>query len=73
MIGIKVYLSEGATYFPLVDNPFCNRLSVKSDTYLGIIEACRISYATSDAALVAAIHDWFATQLSDHGADAMSH
>ena len=41
--------------------------------YMALPAGAQISYATSDAALVAAIHDWFATQLSDHGADAMSH
>ena len=31
-----------------------------------------IAYKTTSAKLVAALHQWFDAQLSDHGADAMA-
>ncbi len=41
--------------------------------YTALPAGAHISYTTSDATLVAALHDWFMAQQSDHGADAMSH
>jgi len=32
----------------------------------------QLTYSSSDPIVVAALHDWFAAQLADHGADAMS-
>jgi hypothetical protein len=32
----------------------------------------KLTYRTSDAKLVAALHRWFDAQLSDHGTDAMA-
>jgi hypothetical protein len=39
--------------------------------YRGIQGGAQLSYQTSDAALVAALHKWFDAQLSDHGKDAV--
>lgn len=36
-------------------------------------DGAQIRYATTDPALVAAIADWFAAQLGDHGSDATDH
>lgn len=41
--------------------------------YTALPAGAQISYTTSDSTLVAALHDWFMAQQSDHGADAMSH
>ncbi len=41
--------------------------------YTALPTGAQISYTTSDATLVAAIHDWFRAQQSDHGADMMNH
>jgi hypothetical protein len=40
-------------------------------TYQDIPSGGQIRYSTSSKALVAALHEWFDAQLSDHGADAM--
>lgn len=39
-------------------------------TYEDIPAGGQVRYSTSDKALVAALHEWFDAQLSDHGADA---
>jgi hypothetical protein len=39
--------------------------------YRDIKEGAELTYKTSDAKLVAALHKWFDAQLSDHGKDAM--
>ena len=36
-------------------------------------DGAQIRYTTSDPAMVAALHAWFAAQLSDHGGHAMEH
>lgn len=38
--------------------------------YSELPDGARITYSTTDPALVTAIHRWFGAQLSDHGADA---
>jgi hypothetical protein len=40
--------------------------------YRDIPRGGELSYATTDADLVAALHQWFDAQLSDHGHDAMA-
>jgi hypothetical protein len=39
--------------------------------YADTANGARITFQTSDPTLIAAIHDWFAAQVSDHGAHAM--
>jgi hypothetical protein len=39
--------------------------------YADIANGAQITYATPEPALIAALHDWFAAQVSDHGAHAM--
>jgi hypothetical protein len=41
-------------------------------TYKDVNGGAELTYRTADAKLVAALHDWFDAQLSDHGADAMA-
>jgi hypothetical protein len=41
-------------------------------TYKNVTGGAELTYQTSDAILVAALHKWFDAQLSDHGKDAMS-
>jgi len=40
-------------------------------TYKDVRGGAELSYRTSDATLVTALHKWFDAQLSDHGKDAM--
>jgi hypothetical protein len=40
--------------------------------YKDVKSGAELTYRTSDAKLVAALHRWFDAQLSDHGADAMA-
>ncbi len=40
--------------------------------YREVPAGAELTYRTSDAKLVAALHRWFDAQLSDHGADAMA-
>ena len=40
--------------------------------YKDVDGGAELTYRTADAKLVAALHDWFDAQLSDHGADAMA-
>lgn len=40
--------------------------------YGNLAGGAQISYASSDPAVIAAIHDWFAAQITDHGAHAMN-
>lgn len=40
--------------------------------YKDVIGGAELTYRTVDAKLVAALHEWFDAQLSDHGADAMA-
>ena len=40
--------------------------------YADVPGGAELSYRTTDARLVAALHRWFDAQLSDHGADAMA-
>lgn len=40
--------------------------------YRNVNGGAELTYRTADAKLVAALHEWFDAQLSDHGADAMS-
>lgn len=47
-----------------------DRLSVE---YGELPDGARITYASTDPQLVAAIHSWFGAQTSDHGEHAMSH
>jgi hypothetical protein len=42
-------------------------------TYTELPDGAEIRYTTGDPVLVAAIHAWFAAQLSDHGGHAMDH
>ncbi|HEX7438551.1 MAG TPA: aspartate carbamoyltransferase [Caldimonas sp.] len=42
-----------------------------SVAYKDVQGGAELTYRTSDATLVAALHRWFDAQLSDHGADAM--
>lgn len=44
-----------------------SRITVR---YQDVPNGARITYATDDAALVAAIHDWFKAQVGDHGSHA---
>ena len=39
--------------------------------YRDIRDGAELSFKTSDAKLVVALHQWFDAQLSDHGKDAM--
>jgi hypothetical protein len=39
--------------------------------YRHIMDGFELTYKTSEAKVVAALHKWFETQLSDHGKDAM--
>lgn len=59
------------------DMPGLHALVVGHDrleiTYRDIDRGAEIRYATDDAALVAAIHQWFDAQLSDHGQHARPH
>lgn len=41
--------------------------------YTALPDGAQLTYATHDAHLVTALHQWFGAQLSDHGHDAMSH
>jgi hypothetical protein len=41
-------------------------------TYREVDGGAALTYRTSDGSLVAALHDWFDAQVSDHGADAVS-
>lgn len=41
-------------------------------TYKDIEEGAELSYATANASLVSALHQWFDAQLTDHGKDAMA-
>jgi hypothetical protein len=45
-----------------------NRLTV---SYAQAANGASIRYTTSDPHLVAAVHEWFAAQVMDHGAHAM--
>jgi hypothetical protein len=38
--------------------------------YTDTRSGAKITFTTSDATLVSAIHDWFAAQVSDHGSHA---
>jgi hypothetical protein len=40
--------------------------------YRDVNGGAELTYRTADAKLVAALHEWFDAQLSDHGADAMA-
>lgn len=40
--------------------------------YKDVVGGAELTYRTADAKLVAALHQWFDAQLSDHGADAMA-
>ncbi|MNR67789.1 hypothetical protein D3C85_1919740 [compost metagenome] len=40
-------------------------------TYKDIEGGAELAFKTSDPALIAALHQWFDAQLSDHGKDAM--
>lgn len=40
--------------------------------YKEVATGAELTYRTADAKLVAALHQWFDAQLSDHGADAMA-
>ena len=40
--------------------------------YKDVDAGAELTYRTADAKLVAALHQWFDAQLSDHGADAMA-
>lgn len=40
-------------------------------SYAPTSDGARISYKTSDPAMIAALHEWFAAQVKDHGAHAM--
>jgi hypothetical protein len=40
--------------------------------YRDLVNGAQLRYSTRSAALVAALHQWFDAQLSDHGADAMA-
>lgn len=40
--------------------------------YKDVHAGAELTYRTSDAKLVSALHQWFDAQLSDHGADAMA-
>lgn len=44
------------------------RISVR---YASLSDGASIAFRTSDAGLIAALHRWFAAQVSDHGHDAM--
>ncbi len=39
--------------------------------YKNVKGGAELTYKTSDGTLVAALHQWFDVQLSDHGKDAM--
>ena len=39
--------------------------------YRDVKDGAELTYNTSDASLVVALHQWFDAQLSDHGKDAM--
>jgi hypothetical protein len=41
--------------------------------YTPLPNGAQIQYTTQDAALIAALHQWFAAQLSDHGHHAVGH
>ena len=45
-----------------------SRIAVR---YADVANGARITYATNDAALIVAIHDWFKAQVGDHGAHAV--
>jgi hypothetical protein len=47
-----------------------NRLKID---YAELPDGAKITYASEDPLLVAAIHDWFDAQVSDHGQHASSH
>jgi hypothetical protein len=40
--------------------------------YKDVTAGAELTYRTADSKLVAALHQWFDAQLSDHGADAMA-
>jgi hypothetical protein len=40
-------------------------------SYSEIPEGAELTYRTQDPALVAALHQWFTAQVSDHGPDAV--
>ena len=44
------------------------RISVRYDT---VADGASIAFRTTDTSLIAALHQWFAAQVSDHGHDAM--
>jgi hypothetical protein len=41
--------------------------------YAATADGARIRYTTQDAEILVAVHQWFAAQLADHGADAIDH
>ncbi len=41
-------------------------------TYADLKDGAELRYATANAALVSALHQWFEAQLADHGRDAMA-
>ncbi len=45
-----------------------NRISVR---YSELSDGATITFRTSDASLISALHRWFSAQISDHGHDAM--
>ena len=47
------------------------RLGAISLTYTDVEGGAEITYRTTEAALLAALHAWFDAQISDHGADAI--
>ncbi len=40
--------------------------------YKDVVDGAELTYRTTDAKLVSALHAWFNAQVSDHGADAMA-
>ena len=45
-------------------------MKASSYTYEPVPDGARLRFSSRAPALVAALHRWFAAQLSDHGADA---
>lgn len=41
-------------------------------TYRGLDDGAEVTYRSSDPSTIAELHDWFAAQLSDHGAHAQT-
>lgn len=80
LLEIREAFSAGRFDDPITihgaDMPGVAELAAGADrleiTYRAIDGGAELTYRSTDGPLVAALHDWFDAQISDHGADAVS-